>query len=110
MVKIQDHYTPSSLEDRSSTPPTQSSTLDLGKSTSNSLEKRYVVTLIVTLPMSSRRITALGGDIDHPADKRTNSNGMNGRMKKLKNLKNLQKKNLLRQSQAHRPNMYGKRR
>jgi hypothetical protein len=59
---------------------------DLDKSTSNSLEKRYVVTLIVTLPMSSRRRTALGGDVDHPADKRTNPDGMNGRMKKLKNM------------------------
>jgi hypothetical protein len=83
---------------------------DLDKSTSNSLEKRYAITLIVTLPMSSQRKTALGGDINHPIDKRTNPDGMNGRMKKLKNLKHLQKKNLLRQNQAHRPNRYGKRR
>jgi hypothetical protein len=52
--------------------------------------------------MSSRRRTALGGDVDHPTDKRTNPDGMNRRMKKLKNLKHLQKKNLLRKSQAHR--------
>jgi hypothetical protein len=83
---------------------------DLDKSTSNSLEKRYAITLIVTLPMSSPRKTALGGDINHPTDKRTNPDGMNGRMKKLKNLKHLQKKNLLCQNQAHRPNRYGKRR
>jgi hypothetical protein len=83
---------------------------DLDKCTSNSLEKRYAVISIVILLMSNRRRTALGGDVDHPANKRTNPDGMNGRMKKLKNLKHLQKKNLLRQSQAHRPNRYGKRR
>ena len=56
---------PSFLEDRSSTPPTRSSTLDLDKFTSNSLEKRYVVISIVILLMSSQRRPALGGDIDH---------------------------------------------
>ena len=56
MVRIHDHYAlvdfmvldigekkmihPSSLEDRSSTLPTRSSTSDLDKSTSNSLEKK----------------------------------------------------------------------
>jgi hypothetical protein len=68
---------------------------DLDKPSSISLEKRYAVTLIVTVPMSSRRRTALGGDVDHPTNKRTSSNGVNGRMKKLKNLKHLQKKNPL---------------
>jgi hypothetical protein len=80
---------PSSLEDRSSTAPTQLSTLDLDKFTSNSLEKRYVVISIVILLMSSQRRTALGGDIDHPAVKRTNPDGMNGKLKNLKRLKNL---------------------
>jgi hypothetical protein len=58
---------PSSLEDRSSKPPMRSSTSDLDKSTSNSLEKRYVVISIVILLMSSRRRTALG-DIDYLAE------------------------------------------
>ena len=69
MVRIHDHYAPtdfmvldmdkeeeihpSSLEDRSSTPPTRSSTLDLDNSTSNSLEKRYVVISIVILLINS---------------------------------------------------------
>jgi hypothetical protein len=91
----------------------RSSTLDLDKSTSNSQEKRYAVTLIVTLFMSSQRSPALGGDVDHPTIKRTNPDGMSGKMKnlkKLKSLKHLRKKNLLRQNQAHRPNIYGKRR
>jgi hypothetical protein len=39
--------------------------------------------------MSSRRRTAPGGDVDHPAVKRTNPDGMNGKMKNLKRLKNL---------------------
>jgi hypothetical protein len=56
----------------------QSSTLDLDKSTSNSLEKRYDVALIVILLMSSQRSLALGGDVDHPADKRINSLRMDG--------------------------------
>jgi hypothetical protein len=67
----------------------QSSTSDLDKSTSNSLKKRYVVISIVILLMSSQRRTALGGDVDHPAIKRTNPNGINGKMKNLKRLKNL---------------------
>ena len=77
---------PSSLEDHSSTPPMRSSTSDLDKSTSNSLEKRYVVILIVILLMNSPRKAALGGDIDHPNVKGTNPDGMNGKMKNLKRL------------------------
>jgi hypothetical protein len=49
--------------------------------------ERYDVISIVTVLMSSRRRTALGGNIDYPAFKRTNPNGMN--MKNLKSLKNL---------------------
>jgi hypothetical protein len=94
MVKIKDHYAPTDfmaldmeekddspiiLEDRSSTLPMQSSTSDLDKSTSSSLERRYVVTLTVILLMSSRRRIALGGGhVDHPTIKRINSLGMNG--------------------------------
>ena len=79
---------PSSLEDRSSTLLLiQSSTADLDKSTSNSLEKRYAVISIVIPLMSSRGRTALGGDVDHPNVKGTNPYGMNGR--KMNNLKNL---------------------
>ena len=61
---------PSSWADHSSTPPTPSSTSDLDKSTSNSLEKRYPIILIVIPLISSRRSPALGGDIDHPETKR----------------------------------------
>ena len=102
MVRIQDHYapadfmvldmgeeeddTPSSLEDRSSTPPMRSSTSDLDKSTSNSLEKRYVVILIVILLMNSQRRAAPGEDVDHPNAKGTNPDGMDGKMKNLKRL------------------------
>ena len=78
---------PSSWEDHSSTPPMRSSTSDLDKSTSNPLEKRYVVISIVILLMSSRRRTALGGDVDHPDIKGTNPYGMN--VRKMNNLKNL---------------------
>jgi hypothetical protein len=60
--------------------------LNLDKSTSNSLERRYAVISIVILLMNSRRITALGGDIDRPDVKGTNLNGMNGKMKNLKSL------------------------
>jgi hypothetical protein len=56
----------------------QSYMLDLGESTSSSIEKSYVVTLIVILLMSSRRRLALGGDVDHPPDKRINSLRMDG--------------------------------
>jgi hypothetical protein len=66
------------LEDRSSTLPMQSSMSDLGESTCSSLERKCVVTLIVILLMSSRRRPALGGDVDHPADKRINSLRMDG--------------------------------
>jgi hypothetical protein len=101
MVKIQDHLPPltswswtwekkmihpSSLEDRSSTLLTQSFTSDLDKSTSNSLEKRYDVILIVILLVSSRRRTAPGGDVDHPVVKRIIPDGINGKIKRLKNL------------------------
>jgi hypothetical protein len=60
--------------------------LNLDKSTSNSLERRYAVISIVILLMNSRRRTALGGDIDRPDVKGTNLNGMNGKMKNLKSL------------------------
>jgi hypothetical protein len=63
--------------------------------------------------MSSRRSPALGGDVDHPAVKRTNLDGMNGKMKNLKKLNNLKhppKRRPLRKHQAHRLNRYGKRR
>jgi hypothetical protein len=105
---------PSSWEDRSSTQPMQSSTSDRDKSTFSSLEIRYVVTLIVTIHMSSRRRIALGGYVDHPVDKRTNSQRMDGETMNLirtnrmmKSLKHLSRKNLLHQSQTHRPNKYG---
>jgi hypothetical protein len=66
------------LEDRSSTLPMQSSMSDLDESTCSSLERKCVVTLIVILLMSSRRRPALGGDVDHSADKRINSLRMDG--------------------------------
>ena len=95
-------------EDRSSTQPTQSSTLDLDKSTSNSLEKRYAVVLIVIPLMNSLRRPTVRGDVDHPNAGRINLQKMNG--KKMKNLKKLWKMNLLHLSQTHRPSRYGKRR
>ena len=67
---------PSSWEDRSLIPPTQSSTSDLDKSTSNSLEKRYVVISIVITLMNSRRRTAPAGDDDHPNAKEINPQRM----------------------------------
>ena len=94
-------------EDHSSTPPMRSSTSDLDKSTSNSLEKRYAVILIVILLMNIQRRAALGGDIDQPNVKGTNLNGMNG---KMKNLKRLWKMNLLRLRQVHSPSRCGKKR
>jgi hypothetical protein len=93
MVKIQDHYALADfmildIEEEDDSPiilgrpflntTNASSMLDLDKSTSNSLEKRYAVTLIVILLMISRRSPAPGGDIDHPADKRINSLRMDG--------------------------------
>ena len=78
---------PSSLEGRSSTPQTQSSTLDLDKSTSNSLERRYAAISIVIPLMNSPRRLALGGDVDHPDAKRVNSQRVDGN--KMKNLKKL---------------------
>ena len=65
----------------------RSSTSDLDKSTSNSLEKRYVVILIVIPLMNSPRRPALGGDVDHPNAERIYLQRMNG--KKMKNLKKL---------------------
>ena len=59
----------------------------LDKSTSNSLEKRYVVISIVIPLMNSPRRPALGGDVDLPNAGRINLQRMNG--KKMKNLKKL---------------------
>jgi hypothetical protein len=64
----------------------RSSTLDLDKFTSNSLEKRYAIISIVILLMSNQIRTTLGGNVDHLAVKGTNPNGMNGR--RIKSLKN----------------------
>ena len=57
------------------------------QSTSNSLEIRYAVILIVIPLMSSRRSPALGGDIDYPKTKRINPQRKAGR--KMRNLKKL---------------------
>ena len=95
-------------EDRSSTQSTQSSTSDLDKSTSNSLEKRYTVISIVIPLMNNPRRPALGGDVNHPNAERVNLQRMNG--KKMKNLKKLWKMNLLCLIQVHKPRRYGKRR
>jgi hypothetical protein len=46
--------------------------LDLDKSTSNSLAKRYVVVSIVIPYMNSQRRAAPGEDVDHP-----NAKGIN---------------------------------
>jgi hypothetical protein len=78
---------------------------DLDKSTSNSLEKRYAIISIVIPQVSSKRRPALGGDIDHPNNKRINSLRMNERK-----VKNPRKMDLLCLSQIHRPSRYGKRR
>ena len=78
---------PSSLEGRSSTPQTQSSMLDLDKSTSNSLEKMYVVILIVIPLMNSPRRPTPRGDVDHPKTRRINPQRKVGR--KMRNLKKL---------------------
>ena len=85
-----------------------SSTSNLDKSTSNSIEKRYAVISIVIPLMNNLRRPALWGDIDHPNVGRINLQRMNG--KKMKNLKKLWKMNLLHLSQAHRSSRYGKRR
>ena len=68
----EDDDTPIILGDRSSTQPTQSSTSDLDKSTSNSLKKRYAIISIVIPLMNSPRRPALGGDINHPNAERIN--------------------------------------
>jgi hypothetical protein len=60
---VEDEETPLSWEDRSSTPPTLPSILDLDKSTFNSQIERYAVTLIVILIINSPRRTAIG-DVD----------------------------------------------
>jgi hypothetical protein len=75
---------PSSLEDYSSTLPMRSSMSDLNKFTSNSLEKRYIIILIVIPLMNSQRRPARRGDIDHPDARGMNPQRM--RMKKMKNL------------------------
>jgi len=103
IIRIHDQYTPtdlmvldmgeeedgipSSLEDRSSTQQTRSSSLDLNKSTSNSLEKRYAAISIVIPLMNIQRRPALGGDVDHPNIKGVNPQRIDG--KKMKNLKKL---------------------
>jgi hypothetical protein len=61
--------------------------LDLDKSTSNSLEKRYVVISIVILLINSQRRLTPGGDVNHPNARRINLQRIDG--KKMKNLKNL---------------------
>jgi hypothetical protein len=61
--------------------------LDLDKSISNSLEKRYTAISIVIPLMSNQRRPTLGGDADHPNARRINPQRMNG--KKMKNLKKL---------------------
>ena len=48
----------------------RSSTSDLDKSTSNSLEKRYTVISIAIPLMSRQRRPALRGDVDHPNARR----------------------------------------
>ena len=78
---------PSSLEDRSLKLQTQSSTSDLNNSTTNSLEKRYAVILIVIPLMSSQRRPTLGGDANHPNVGRINPQRID--RKKMKNLKKL---------------------
>jgi hypothetical protein len=75
---------PSSLEDRSSTLPTQLSMSDLDKSTSNFLEKRYAAISIVIPLMNGRRRPASGGDTDHPNAKGINSLRMDE--EKMRNL------------------------
>ena len=81
---------------------------DLDRSTSNSLEKRYAVILIVIPLMNSQKSPALGGHVDHPNAKGINSQRMNG--KKMKSLKRLWKMNLLRLRSVHRWSKYGKKR
>jgi hypothetical protein len=100
---------PSSLEDHSSTPPMRSSTSDLVKSTSKSVEKRYAVISIGILLMSSQRIPTPGGDVD-PINQRTNLKAMSGRIREWFGRKQLGRKNPLCRSQAHRSSRYGKRR
>jgi hypothetical protein len=86
IVQIQDRYVPTDFmvldmgieeeetllfwEDRSSTPPILSSTLNLDKSTSNFQKEMYAISLIVILIMNSPRRTAIRGDVD-PALKQT---------------------------------------
>ena len=122
MVRIHDHYPlltswfwtwvkkkmihPSSLDGHFSTPQLRSSTLDLDKSTSNSLEKRYTAILIVIPLTSGQRRPAPGGDVDHPNAERINPQRIDGN--KMKNLKKLWKMNLLCESQVHRPSKCGR--
>jgi hypothetical protein len=68
----------------SSTLLTRSSTLDLDKSTSNFLEKRYAVISTVIQLTNNQRRAALEGDVNHPDVKGTNLYGISG--KKMRNL------------------------
>ena len=56
----------------------------MDKSTSNSLDKRYVVISIVIPLMNNPKRPAPGGGVVHSDNKRINSKRMNGR--KVKNL------------------------
>jgi hypothetical protein len=67
--------------------------------------KTYAAISIVIPLMSSQRRPALGGDIDHPDAKRSNSQRIVGNK-----MRNLRRMNLLRQSQVHRPSRCGKKR
>ena len=89
MVRIHDHYALADFmvldmgEEEYDTPiilrrpflNTMNAIIYVGSrhSSSNSLEKRYAVILIVTLLMSSQRSLAPGGDVDHLKTKRINS-------------------------------------
>jgi hypothetical protein len=99
MVKIRDHYVPFDFmvldmgEEDDDTPiilgrPFLNTTSAIiymrsGRSTSNSLEKRYAVISIVIQLMNSQRRTALGGGVD-PNAKRFNPSRMDGRIMKQK--------------------------
>ena len=111
MVRIQDNYVPtdfmildmeeeeedvlSSLEDHSSTPPTRSSTSDLDKSTSNSLNKRYVAISIVIQLMNSQRRPAPRGDADQPNARGINPQRMRKRKQTLEKMNRLCRKQVL---------------
>jgi len=69
------------LEDRSSTLPTQLSTSDQDKATSNFQDKRYDAISIVIELMNNQRRFAPRGDIDHP-----NARGINSQRTKKEKL------------------------